>query len=591
MVSRLRALPFFAALLLVALNTSQVGAQGASLTGSPCKKINQIVHSKNYIYKCLKRGKSLQWSLVGKEKTPSIQPTASPTPTSSSTPVPSIPPTPTPTPLPTHTSGASSSPTPQPSPTASVATPRPSQSAQPSPSPTSSIVGTGLPAARLLSPSSGLLGLVDVTNLSAGWSQYYGKGLAYKHGFVAAGSSFTLKWHVVDAQGKPLPKHSVTLQANKAYGSNTASFKYNCTSITDAGDKDGLDIPALTDDFGDVTFTFIDSSVASEKASTSVKTADTNKPAIYGQFSLQVDQLADLAQTKEIIEIHVLASSLNQNNSSTCTGTPTPSPTPTPTTIANSATWVQEFNDAAGTPPDSTYWTPLIGDGSQIGLYHYGTGEIDNKVADAALQDGSGNLVITATKTNGTWSSARIWTQGKVNFLYGKIEARIKMPTGRGPFPAFWMLGANYMPPAPPPNSNFGDTQWPMSGEVDIAEVLGGSTTTSQGTLHGNNPGTTSDWNGGAGFTSFTPNNFDLTADYHTYGVIWSPSEITFTFDGVPYKTNLKSTITAQTGGVWPFDQPFFLILDCAINPAILDPNLTSTKMYIDWIRVSGVNG
>ena len=136
-----------------------------------------------------------------------------------------------------------------------------------------------------------------------------------------------------------------------------------------------------------------------------------------------------------------------------------------------------------------------IGDGyDQLGFYNYGTGEIEMNSASAAKTDGIGNLVITAKKQNGTWTSSRIWTQGKVNFQYGRLEARMKFPVGSFNWPAFWMLGSNYQPP----NNKFGDTPWPNSGEIDIAEGLGGNSV-NRSTLHGNNLGTYRDWNNGGG--------------------------------------------------------------------------------------------
>jgi beta-glucanase (GH16 family) len=441
----------------------------------------------------------------------------------------------------------------------------------------------------LLSGSTGLLGLVDKTSASKDWAQFYGTGLGYKDAYVLQSSTFTLVWKVTNAQGAPIAGQQVWLQANKGYGGSTATFTSGSYVITNTtGANDGALIPGITDSQGNVSFTLTNTSATGEPSATppsGIDTLNAANGAIYGQFGLRIGAIAQISQSMDIVDVHVISSGV------TPSPTPTASPSPSPTAIPSAVIWSQEFNDAAGTKPDSHYWTPLIGDGSSIGLYRYGTGEIEINTADAAAQDGNGNLVITSQKSNGTWTSSRLWTQNKINFQYGKIEARIKMPTGRGPWPAFWMLGSNYMPPVPPAGSNFGKVSWPNSGEIDIAEVLGGSTTTSQGTIHGNDPGTFSDWKGGAGYTGYTPNNFDLTADFHTYGMLWTPSGITFTFDGVAFANNTKANITAQTGGVWPFDQPFFLILNVAINQSYLDPNLTSTKMYVDWIRYSSYNG
>ena len=88
--------------------------------------------------------------------------------------------------------------------------------------------------------------------------------------------------------------------------------------------------------------------------------------------------------------------------------------------------------------------------------------------------DGSGNLMIRAEKSEDGYTSARLHTQGKFEFTYGKVEARIKEPFGQSIWPAFWMLGAG-----------FGRVGWPACGEVDIMENIGREPATIHGTVHG----------------------------------------------------------------------------------------------------------
>ena len=253
--------------------------------------------------------------------------------------------------------------------------------------------------------------------------------------------------------------------------------------------------------------------------------------------------------------------------------------------------WSEDFMDPAGTAPDSSVWTPLLGDGfAQLGFHQYGTGEIEQNSASAAQEDGQGNLVLTASKSGGVWTSSRIWTQGKVNFQYGQLEARIWLPAGSFNWPAFWMLGSNYAFP----NGQGGNVPWPNSGEIDIAEGLNGNSV-DQSTLHGNNPGG-GDWNGGGGVTRAAQFG-NITAGFHTFGMLWAPNSIAFTLDGLVFVTDTYSggkviqtydggTNTFDSGGVWPFNNPFFLILDDAIpsNVAAL-PNGTTASMKVDWIR------
>jgi len=261
--------------------------------------------------------------------------------------------------------------------------------------------------------------------------------------------------------------------------------------------------------------------------------------------------------------------------------------------------WREEFNSPVGTSPDAERWTALIGNGfDQLGLWAYGTGELEQNSPDAAATDGLGNLVITASKTDGVWTSARYWTQGNVNFQYGKIEARIKMPAGSFNWPAFWMLGSNYAPP----NWTFGSKGWPMCGEIDIIEGLRSNSEYSS-TIHGNEKGSERPWNWGGGLSA-PANIYDSSSVYHTYGMIWKPNSITFIVDGNEivrnYKVgnNIVQTIGGiefnrfNSAGVWPFNQPFFLIMNNAIHKDAPDvANGTTSKMYIDWIRYSKYQG
>lgn len=289
-------------------------------------------------------------------------------------------------------------------------------------------------------------------------------------------------------------------------------------------------------------------------------------------------------------------------------------PTQAPPANAGSSTpstllWSEEFNGTAGASPSNAVWTPLLGDGTtQLGLPNYGTGEIVQNTAAAATLDGAGNLVITTSKTNGVWTSARLWTQGKVNFQYGKLEARIRFPAGNFNWPAFWMLGTNYQAPN---NSltNAGvrtSTPWPNSGEIDIAEGLGGNGS-SQSTLHGSYADCSSrctPWFGGMGVTAHSPGT-DLSNGFHTFGMLWKPNEIAFTFDGVVFVRNRwepanGGQILQQTNGAeqvvitnvaWPFNAPFFIIIQNTIPAGTVQPDGTSATMLFDWIRYSSHDG
>ena len=155
------------------------------------------------------------------------------------------------------------------------------------------------------------------------------------------------------------------------------------------------------------------------------------------------------------------------------------------------------------------------------------------------------------------------------------------------------MLGKNF----------FTGTNWPDCGEIDIMEGLAGNTV-DQATLHGNYPGG-GDWNGGGGVTMAVSPVSSLTAGYHTFGLLWTPNEIQFILDGYVYGSDTynasagtitqrigTSSSTFNIGGQsWPFDQPFFLILQDAIPAGTSAPNGSSGTMSVNWIKYYSYNG
>jgi len=272
--------------------------------------------------------------------------------------------------------------------------------------------------------------------------------------------------------------------------------------------------------------------------------------------------------------------------------------------------WAEGFQGAAGTTVDSHYWTPVTGSGT------YGTGEIENNTNSPSNLglDGKGNLVITArcvaTSSPGctspaqpmgqTWTSARIWTENKVNFQYGQLEARIFMPAGSFNWPAFWMMGQVY-------NSNKTNTGWPYCGELDIAEGLQNNSQ-DQSTIHSNIPGTSADWGEGSGLTQVAPlSKASMTGAWHTYGILWKPNFIAYILDGKVWAmdtynpSNKQVTQTVGTtsltvgpgtpissmGGNWPFNAPFFIIMNDAVGgvSSPVAPNGSSASMKVSWIH------
>lgn len=241
--------------------------------------------------------------------------------------------------------------------------------------------------------------------------------------------------------------------------------------------------------------------------------------------------------------------------------------------------WSDEFDGVAGSLPDPTVWSAELGGGgwgcgqSQTYTDHPTNGSLD----------GEGHLALVARRepcrddgglvadVDGTVTSARLVTKGRLHLRYGRIEARIKVPPGRGLWPAFWMLGAD-----------IDEVGWPECGEIDVMEVVGSQPTVVHGTLHG--PGYAGLEHGvGHGHDV----GVDLAAHFHVYGVDWTPGRITWRLDGVPYSTLTRDDVP---GDRWPFTHDFFLLINLAVggdwpSNAGDAPPLPAT-MLVDWVRV-----
>lgn len=239
--------------------------------------------------------------------------------------------------------------------------------------------------------------------------------------------------------------------------------------------------------------------------------------------------------------------------------------------------WNDEFNGPGGSLPDSSKWIPEIG-GDGWGNHQL---EYDTKNQNAFL-DGQGRLIIEARQNASSqyqcwygtckYTSAHISTSTKFSFTYGSVQARIKLPSGQGVWPAFWLLGVN--------NTTVG---WPDCGEIDIMENVGKEPATIHGTIHG--PGYSDQGLG----DSYTLPTGKVSGDYHIYAVEWTPNSIRFFIDGINYFTVNKTAV--ETHGAWVFDHPFYIILNDAIGgvwPGSPDASTVfPQQMSIDYVRVS----
>jgi beta-glucanase (GH16 family) len=233
--------------------------------------------------------------------------------------------------------------------------------------------------------------------------------------------------------------------------------------------------------------------------------------------------------------------------------------------------WSDEFEGAEGASPDSTKWGyDLGGDGWGNNELEYYTDRPDNSATD-----GQGHLLITLkseTFMNRSYTSARLITLGKFNQTYGRFEARIKVPTGQGVWPAFWMLGAD-----------IATNEWPKCGEIDIMEVAGREPRVNHGSLHG--PG----YSGGNPLTgTFALPSGALPDDFHLYAVEWESNVVRFYVDSNLYETRKNTDV--PSGGSWVYDHGFFLILNVAIGGSFGGaPDSTTMlpqRMSVDYVRV-----
>ena len=256
--------------------------------------------------------------------------------------------------------------------------------------------------------------------------------------------------------------------------------------------------------------------------------------------------------------------------------------------------WSDEFNGKKGSLVSSKTWSREIGGGG------WGNSErqyYTDKAANASM-DGAGRLVITANRISNEYSeqigevpgtedilnrcsecqftSARMKTARNVGFMYGRMEARIKMPVGIGTWPAFWMLGGDLLDGVP----------WPECGEIDIMEFRGDIPDQTTSAIHG--PTTPQGSGLGARFVSGPP----LSDGYHTYAIEWKKNSLTFIVDGRTTGT-YSSADTGSRG--WVYNQKFFLILNLAMGGTYageyIDPTLNQAQLSVDYIRFYSVNG
>ena len=254
--------------------------------------------------------------------------------------------------------------------------------------------------------------------------------------------------------------------------------------------------------------------------------------------------------------------------------------------------WSEEFD---GPQIDPETWFFATGDGSEVGLPGgWGNNELQYYLPDNAMIV-NGVLEITARRETAgglDYTSARINTEDRFAFQYGRIEASIKLPAGQGIWPAFWMLSqdSNYLCTEFPSQNDGEDAcRWAAIGEIDIVEAVNLDGTGGNeifGTIHygGEFPYNTSTE------TRFEP-SVDVSENFHRYAVEWDADEIRWYFDGELYAVQNSWFSSADNGGPGaPFNQPFHILLNVAVGgnfPGAPDGTTPfPVKMEVDWVRV-----
>lgn len=240
--------------------------------------------------------------------------------------------------------------------------------------------------------------------------------------------------------------------------------------------------------------------------------------------------------------------------------------------------WSDEFDGAAGERANPENWTYETGGwGWGNDEFQYYTDSTDN----AAL-DGEGNLEITVREIDPettelecwygpcTHTSARLITEGKQEFQYGRMETSVQVPGGSGIWPAVWSLG-----------TDFRDVGWPQTGEIDIMEFVGRLPTEIFGTIHG--PG----YSGGQSFGNVYDFEEELPGRWLDFRVDWMPNEIVWYVEGIEYH---RASPTDIAPNEWVFEHPFSLLTNVAVGGnfggQLGDDLEFPASMLVDYVRV-----
>lgn len=239
--------------------------------------------------------------------------------------------------------------------------------------------------------------------------------------------------------------------------------------------------------------------------------------------------------------------------------------------------WSDEFSGASGRSPSAARWTLATGGGG------WGNDELQcyTTSPDNAATNGQGQLVVAAVRTplhrcaDGHWNnytSARMTTQNTFSITHGRLEIRAKLPSGAGAWPAFWALGTS--------SSTSG---WPTCGEIDVMEYTGNRPTVTTSAAH------VAARDGSHWYATRTaPASSTLSTQFHVYAVEWTSTALTYYRDKTRIGTITRTEVLQH--GAWPFDKPFYLLVNLAMGGTYAGPVPLGTpspqRFVVDYVRV-----
>lgn len=234
----------------------------------------------------------------------------------------------------------------------------------------------------------------------------------------------------------------------------------------------------------------------------------------------------------------------------------------------NNLIWEENFEGGRLNPE---FWNYDLGDGCPD-VCGWGNNELQ-VYREQNVKVKNGQLHIIAEKEDDIYFSGRIHTKEKIEFQYGTVEVRAKVPGGEGLWPAIWMLGHDIQ-----------EVGWPDAGEIDIMEYVGRQPDTLYNALH-------TPVSFGNTINAEATHVEGLSEDFHVFKLEWSKDALVFFIDD---EETYRFAPEIRDENIWPFDHPFFLLLNLAVGGnfggAEIDDEALPQEFIIDYIKVYGEN-